>query len=234
MSRKLFVVLALTASTPIAASTLAAQWTERPYYRVPASTLPAFQISPYVGYIDFGRYVNGKLGQDIALDNGPIFGGEASLSLTRNVALFGELGYAKSQQRVTPNGYSSVFSSNNSGFWVYDGGLQLMAPFRAEDRHWVVPFVQVGAGGINYRLYNFNTGNTNTDQRFAWNGGVGIDYHFTRQVGLRLMAKDYIAMFNVKRSEVVTPLGGTPTTALVNAQTNNNNYAFTAGLNIGF
>jgi opacity protein-like surface antigen len=233
MSRKV-LVLAVTTLFPLAGSTLAAQWVERPYYRVPASTLPAFQITPYVGYIDFGRYVNGKLGQDIALDNGPIFGGQASLSLTRNVAIYGELGYAKSEQRVTPNGYSSVFSSNNSGFWTYDGGLQLMAPFRAEDRHWVVPFVQVGAGGINYRLYNFNTGNTNSDQRFAWNGGVGLDYHFTRQVGLRLMAKDYIAMFTVKHSEVVTPVNGTPTTALVNAQTNNNNYAFTAGLNIGF
>jgi len=229
MFRKLLVF-----AFPLTLSTLSAQWSQYPYYRVPASTLPAFQISPTVGYIDFGRYINGPLGSNIALPNGPIFGGEASLSLTRNVALYGELGYATSNQRVTPYGYGGVFSSNNSGFWLYDGGLQLMAPFRAEDRHWLVPFVQVGAGGVDYRLYNYNNGGSSTDARFAWNGGVGFDYHFTRQVGFRLMAKDYIAMFNVPHTIIVPAAGGGTTTRQVTAQDNNNNYAFTAGLNIGF
>jgi hypothetical protein len=238
MSRKVFV-FAFPMLLPLAASTLAAQWVERPYYRIPASTLPAFQITPYIGYIDFGHYVRGPLGNNIALKNGPVYGGQVSLSLTRNVAIYGELGYASSDQSVTPYGYGGAFSGRNSGFWLYDGGLQLMAPFKAEDRHWVVPFVQVGAGGVNYRLYNYNTNNTATDARFAWNGGVGLDYHFTRQVGIRLMAKDYIAMFTVKHTEVVNgmpslPPGTNPTTIQVNAQTNNNNYAFTAGLNIGF
>jgi hypothetical protein len=196
--------------------------------------LPAFQITPYVGYIDFGRYINGPLGSNIDLPNGPIFGGQVSLSLTRYVAVYGELGYASSNQRVTPYGYGGVFSSNSSGFWVYDGGLQLMAPFRAADRHWLVPFVQVGAGGVDYRLYNFNNGSTSTDARFAWNGGVGFDYHFTRQVGIRLMAKDYIAMFNVPHTIIVPASGGGTMTTQVTAQDNNNNYAFSAGLNIGF
>jgi hypothetical protein len=219
---------------PLTVSTLSAQWVDRPYYRVPGSTLPAFQITPYVGYIDFGRYINGPLGQDVQLPNGPIFGGQVSLSLTRYVAVFGELGYATSNQRVTPYGYGGVFSSNSSGIWVYDGGLQLMAPFRAADRHWLVPFVQAGAGAVDYRLYNFNNGGIATDARFAWNGGVGFDYHFTRQVGLRLMAKDYIAMFNVPHTVIVPAAGGGTTTTQVTAQNNNNNYAFSAGLNIGF
>ncbi len=239
MSRKWFV-LALPLVLPLAASTLSAQWVERPYYRIPASTLPAFQITPYIGYIDFGKYINGPLGSDIRLPNGPVFGGQMSLSLTRYVAIYGELGYATSNQ-ATPYGYAGAFSGGTSGFWLYDGGLQLMAPFKAEDRHWVVPFVQVGAGGVDYRLYNFASGNTSTDARFAWNGGVGIDYHFTRQIGFRLMAKDYIAMFNVPHTVTVLPGGsgvnpGGPagTTKQINAQDNNNNYAFTAGLNIGF
>jgi opacity protein-like surface antigen len=231
MSRKL-LVLALPLVLPLAASTLSAQWVERPYYRIPASTLPAFQITPFIGYIDFGKYVNGPLGSDVRLPNGPVFGGQASLSLTRNIAIYGELGYAISNT-ITPYGFSGPFSGGNSGFWLYDGGLQLMAPFKAEDRHWLVPFVQAGAGGVDYRLHNFTTGNTATDERFAWNGGVGLDYHFTRQVGFRLMAKDYIAMFNVPHQEVVL-LNNLAAQRTVNAQDNNNNYAFTAGLNIGF
>ena len=232
MSRKWFV-LALPFALPLAASSLSAQWVEHPYYRIPASTLPAFQITPFVGYIDFGKYVYGPLGSDVRLPNGPIFGGQVSLSLTRYVAIYGELGYAVSQN-VTPYGYGTI-SGATSGFWAYDGGLQLMAPFKAEDRHWLVPFVQVGAGGVDYRIYNYATGNTPSDQRFAWNGGVGLDYHFTRQVGFRLMAKDYIATFSVPHQETVVAVG-TPgiSFSTVHAQDNNNNYAFTAGLNIGF
>jgi hypothetical protein len=222
---------------PLTVSTLSAQWVDHPYYRVPASTLPAFQITPYVGYFDFGRYLggaNGPNGGNAQLPNGPVFGGEVSLALTRYVAIYGELGYATSNQRVTPYGYGGVFSSNGSALWLYDGGLQLQAPFRAEDRHWVVPFVQVGAGGVDYRLYNYNSGGTTSDSRFAWNGGVGLDYHFTRQVGIRLMAKDYIATFRVPRSVPVILAGGGTGTQQIKAWDNNNNYAFTAGLNIGF
>jgi hypothetical protein len=231
MFRKLLVF-----AFPLTVSTLSAQWVERPYYRVPASTLPAFQISPYIGYMDFGRYinVNGPGGADVLLPNGPVYGGEVSLSLTRYVAIYGELGYATSNQRVTPYGATGVFSGNTSAVWLYDGGLQLMAPFRAEDRHWLVPFVQVGAGGVDYRLYNYINAGTTNDSRFAWNGGVGFDYHFTRQVGLRVMAKDYIAMFNVPRTVIVPTAGGGTTTTQIKAWDNNNNYAFTAGLNIGF
>lgn len=224
---------ALLFAFPLTVSTLSAQWVERPYYRVPASTLPAFQITPYVGYMDFGRYINGVSG-DVLLPNGPIYGGEVSLSLTRYIAIYGELGYATSNQRVTPYGYSGVFSSNNSAVWLYDGGIQLMAPFRAEDRHWLVPFVQVGAGGVDYRLYNYANAGTTNDARFAWNGGVGFDYHFTRQVGIRVMAKDYIAMFDVPRSVPVLLAGGGTGTQQIKVQDNNNNYAFSAGLNIGF
>ena len=218
---------------PLTVSTLSAQWVERPYYRVPASTLPAFQITPYVGYMDFGRYINSD-GSKAELPNGPVYGGEVSLSLTRYVAVYGELGYATSTERVTPYGTASVFSGNTSAMWLYDGGLQLMAPFRAADRHWLVPFVQVGAGGVDYRLYNYTSGGTASDQRLAWNGGVGFDYHFTRQVGFRVMAKDYIAVFNVTHPIIVPAPLGSAQTSQVKAQDNNNNYAFSAGLNIGF
>jgi hypothetical protein len=233
MFRKLLVF-----AFPLTVSTLSAQWVERPYYRVPASTLPAFQITPYIGYMDFGRYLNGVTGSNGTngqlLPNGPVYGGEVSLSLTRYVAIYGELGYATSNQRVTPYGTSGVFSGNTSAVWLYDGGLQLMAPFRAEDRHWLVPFVQVGAGGVDYRLYNYFNASTTNDARFAWNGGVGFDYHFTRQVGLRVMAKDYIAMFDLPRTAIVPAPGGGTMTQAIKAWDNNNNYAFTAGLNIGF
>jgi opacity protein-like surface antigen len=237
MSSKTYV-LALFLLVSLAASTLGAQWVERPYYRVPASTLPAFQLTFSAGYMDFGRYINGPLGTNVPLPNGPELEGQASLSLTRNVAIYGELGFASSQQHLGPE-ESGLFNGATTGFWLYDGGIQLMAPFKAEDRHWLVPFVQAGAGGVSYRLYSLNTGNPGTDNRFAWNGGVGLDYHFTRQVGFRLMAKDYIAMFNVPHTVTVLNPGGpevspSSTTKQITAQDNNNNYAFTAGLNIGF
>ncbi len=228
MSRPTFVFALLL---PLATASLGAQYVERPYYRIPGATLPAFQITPYAGYMDWGRYVNGPLGSHVPFANGPVLGAQASLSLTRYFAFYGELAYAYSNM----GGYGNInnqgfLNSANSGAWIYDGGIQLMAPFRSEDRHWIVPFVQFGAGGINYRLNDgFNP--EKSDTRFAWNGGVGLDYHFTRQVGVRLMAKDYIAMFNVPGEVFVTP-GGTSVQST--KQTNNNNFTFSAGLNIGF
>jgi outer membrane protein with beta-barrel domain len=221
-------LMMLSFLAPAFTPALHAQYASHPRYSYNQPTLPAFQITPFAGYMDFGHYVNGPLGSNVPYSNGPIVGGQASLALTKNVGVYGELGYANSNNGVSyVNPYNGFVHSNSNGMWIYDGGLQLMAPFKAEDRHWVVPFVQIGAGAITYRLSDgFNT---NTDTRFAWNGGVGFDYHFTRQVGLRLMVKDYLATFNIP-STITT--NGMPT--IGQTTTNNNNWAFNAGLNFGF
>jgi hypothetical protein len=227
-TRTMLVLTSLAVFTPAAAlHAQACCYAPRRHSNYGDQSLPSFQITPYAGYMNFGRYINGPLGSQIPFANGPVVGGQASLSLTKNFALYGDLGWANSNNHYgTANPYVGFGNANSNGMWFYDGGIQLMAPFHAEDRHWVVPFVQVGAGAVTYRLSDgFNS---HTDTRFAWNGGVGLDYHFTRQVGIRLMAKDYLATFNVPAAS--PSMGG----VIDQTTTNNNNWTFNVGLNLGF
>jgi len=57
----------------------------------------------------------------------------------------------------------------------------------------------------------------------AWNAGVGVDVPLMQNVGLRLLAKDYIGKFDFNQA----------TSLNVDAKTSHN-IALTAGLRLGF
>ncbi|MGH9421679.1 MAG: hypothetical protein ACRD3J_17005, partial [Thermoanaerobaculia bacterium] len=86
----------------------------------------------------------------------------------------------------------------------------------------IVPFVQAGIGGMKYNV-NVEGINTNASN-FAFNAGVGADVPLATNIGLRIMAKDYIGKFDVNQATSLD---------ITNGNTSNN-IAISAGLKLGF
>lgn len=179
---------------------------------------PVFKIVPYGGYFDFGPYINGRLGTNVHIANGPMAGLQTSFALSPYVALVGHFAHAWSNVDITaPNG--DQVETSYTDLWLYDGDLQLSAPFYGR-RRLVTPFVQLGAGGATYKMGQGYV--SASDTRFAWNAGAGVDFQLSRQIGVRFLIKDYITTFTVPSN---TPYGltGRPS----------NNWAFAGGLSLG-
>jgi len=180
-----------------------------------------FQFTPYVGYMAFGDFLRGPLGTSLSTKSGAIYGAQLGMSLTPGVALVGNVAYSSSDLQV---GVPLVggMGVGSAGVWLYDGGLQFTLPTASRRRTPIEPFVQVGAGAMHYDISAASILNTKATN-FAWNAGVGLDARLAPAVGLRLMAKDYIGKFNFRDATGMDVVG--PATQ---------NWAFTAGLRIGF
>jgi len=83
------------------------------------------------------------------------------------------------------------------------------------------PFVQAGAGAMRYEISQsfLSTSATN----FAGNVGIGADVAIGNNIGVRLMAKDYIGKFDFKDATFIDYEGKTA-----------NSVAFSAGLRMSF
>jgi opacity protein-like surface antigen len=195
----------------------------------------SFYVGPYAGYMLFGNladYPNDDL--SLSLENGLFVGAQAGFSFTPNVALLANLGYSKSKfvskrSQVIGGGTNTTVNQNQDvGTYLYDADLQFRLPFLANRMgSTVAPFVQAGLGQIKY-TYNTSSLTASTsesDTKFTYNAGVGVDLQVRPNIGLRLMAKDYITSFdfdkyydvdNSRKSRIA------------------NNVALTAGLNFGF
>ena len=85
----------------------------------------------------------------------------------------------------------------------------------------IIPFVQAGVGGMKY---NVQVSGVNTNaSNIAFNAGIGADLPLAQNIGLRIMAKDYIGKFDVNEA-----------TSLNYSAKNSNNIALSAGLKLGF
>jgi len=146
-------------------------------------------ITFYGGYMDMGHYVNGPLGTSASGADAGLLGAQFTLPLTPNFALVANAAHANSALVFfDPNGGGPTIG--NSEVWLFDGDIQLSAPFRGSGGHWVDPFFQLGAGAMRYET-QFATGGVNSTN-FAFNVGGGLDYYLARSIGLRLLAKDYV------------------------------------------
>jgi hypothetical protein len=177
-----------------------------------------FQISPYAGYMMFGKMFEGPVGTSVSAGSGPMYGAQLSLTMAKNVALYGNIGYSSSDLKV---GLPILGGLNvgSSKALMYDGGLELKIPMQAASM--VTPFVQGGIGGINYdvKAAFLNTSASN----MAYNFGGGVDVKLGPNFGVRLMAKDYLGKFDFKEA----------TSFDLNGKTTNN-VALTLGVNLGF
>ncbi|MFL5577982.1 MAG: hypothetical protein ACJ79S_18665 [Gemmatimonadaceae bacterium] len=165
-------------------------------------TAPIAQITPYAGYMFFGDFLKGPIGTSISSANGPLYGAQLGVNLTRNVALIGNVARASGDLQVGVP-FLGGLSVGQSSAWLYDGGIQLSAPLGARAALPITPFVQLGAGAISYDV-NASVLETKATN-FAANAGVGVDVGFGGGVALRLLAKDYVGRFDVKQA---TSLGG--------------------------
>lgn len=179
-----------------------------------------FELSPYAGYMKFGKLVSGPLGTSITGAAGPIYGAQLGVNLTKNVAIIGNVAHASGDLQIGLPFFGGI-SVGNSSAWLYDGGLQLSAPLGTATALPLTPFVQLGAGAMRYTVgaEGINTTATNV----AYNAGVGADMALGSMVSLRVMAKDYVGKFDTQQA-----------TGLSFGNTTANNWALSAGLKLKF
>jgi len=207
VSRRLAVALVAVAASVVPTASLSAQ---RP---------TVARITPYVGYIMFGDFVDGPLGTSVSNESSALFGTALGLDLSPNVALVGNVAYTEGRLEARIPFVGGV-SFADSKVLFFDAGLQFRLPTSSLGAG-VVPFVEVGAGAIRYEM---SLGPLTTDAtNFAGNVGAGVDLRISRVVGMRVGVKDYIGKFDVR--EAIT----------VNVDSKvSHNVGLTAGLNINF
>lgn len=177
-----------------------------------------FDVTPYAGYMMFGKLFEGPIGTSVSAGSGPIYGAQASLTMAKNVAIYGNVGYSSSDLKV---GLPIIggLDIGSSKALLYDGGLELKVPL--QEASVVTPFVQGGVGGIRYEVSSgfLNTKATNV----AYNFGGGVDVKLSPNFGVRLMAKDYLGKFDFKEATSFNLSGKTT-----------NNVALSLGVKLGF
>lgn len=178
------------------------------------------RITPYVGYMTFGNYLNGPIGTRISNQSTAVYGTELAIDVAPNVALVGNIGYADSNIQV---GLPIIggLSIADSKILMYDGGVQLRLPATTALGTGLIPFVQGGAGAMRYEV---RTGPLKTNAtNFAGNIGAGLDVQLSRAIGVRGMVKDYIGKFDFQQA-----------TSLNLHNNVAHNVVYGVGLNLGF
>ena len=205
-----FVIVALPASAQRTSRTKRAQQTPQ-----------SMAVSPYAGYMTFGELVDGPLNTTLKSKASPIYGVQLNLPLGNTVSVFGNVGYTEPDLSVGLPILGSI-NFGKSTVWLYDAGLQLSAPGYGTGDRGIFPFVQVGAGAMKYNvdISGFTRDATNT----AFNAGLGVDIPFAQNIGMRLVAKDYIGKFDFQEATQVD---------IVDAKTSHN-VALSAGLKLAF
>lgn len=176
----------------------------------------SFSITPYAGYMKFGNLVNGPLGTSVRSAAGPVYGAEATLGITRGVALVGNVAYASSDLEVGAPVVGGL-SVGKSSALLYDAALRLSVPLSAAG---IRPFVQAGAGAMRQEIEVAPVATRSTN--FAYNVGAGVDLPLGPRLGLQLMAKDYIGKFDTRDATVIDLNPGTT-----------HNWTVSAGLRLG-
>ena len=177
-----------------------------------------FDVTPYAGYMMFGKLFEGPIGTSISAGSGPVYGAQASLFMTKNVALYGNVGYSSSDLKVGLPILGGIDVGSSKAL-MYDGGVELKVPMQAESV--VKPFVQGGVGAIRYEVDASFLNATATN--VAYNFGGGVDVRLSPNFGMRLMAKDYLGKFDFKEA----------TSFDLNSKTTHN-VALSLGVNFGF
>ena len=177
-----------------------------------------FDVTPYAGYLMFGKLFEGPIGTSISAGSGPVYGAQMSLTMAKNVAVYGNVGYSSSDLKIGLPIFGGLDVGSSKAL-LYDGGVELKVPMQAASK--VTPFVQGGVGAIRYEVSSgfLNTKATNV----AYNFGGGFDVRLAPNFGVRVMAKDYLGKFDFKEA----------TSFDLNGKTTNN-VALTLGVNLGF
>lgn len=183
----------------------------------PLAAQSGFELTPYAGYMKFGNLASGPLGTRLQNTGSAVYGAEASLGLTRGLALVGNLAYSQPSLELGAPILGGV-SVGRSSVLLYDAALRLRIPTGGALP--VSPFVQGGIGAVrqSFDVGPVGTHATNT----AYNVGAGADIAIAPRLGLQLMAKDYIGKFDAREATSVN----------VDTRTTHT-WALSAGLRLG-
>ena len=148
-------------------------------------------LTPFAGYLITGNWYDGPIGTSLSTTNAPMVGGQASIPLTKGIALVGSLAYASGDLRIGLPLLGGV-NVGSVKTWLYDAGLELGG--LPGKKTGIAPFVQVGIGGLTNDIKNslFDVRASN----IAYTGGVGLDVGLTESFALRVQAKDWVSRFN--------------------------------------
>ena len=177
-----------------------------------------FDISPYAGYMMFGNLFDGPIGTSVSAGSGPVYGAQATLAMSKNIGIYGNVGYSSSDLKVGVPILGGIDIGSSKAL-MYDGGVELKMPMQTSNT--VTPFVQGGIGGMRYEVDASILSAKATN--VSYNVGGGVDVRLSPNFGVRLMAKDYIGKFDFKEA----------TSFDLNSKTTNN-VALTLGVNFGF
>ncbi len=215
MFRKVVIPVAMFASVfALAALPAAAQ---RIHRSAPAASL---SVSPYAGYMTFGTLVDGPLNTSVTSASAPVYGAQLNLPLGNTLSIVGNVAYTEPDLRFGIPILGSI-SFGKSDVWLYDAGLQLSAPGYGSGDRGIFPFVQVGAGAMRYDVQFSGLSRTATNA--AYTAGIGADIPLAPNIGVRLVARDYIGKFDFNEATSVD----------VETKTSHN-VALSAGLKLGF
>ena len=160
------------------------------------------EVAPYAGYMIFGKYLEGPLGTSISNAGGAVYGAQLGVRVSPYLALIGNVGHADADLRVGAP-FLGGLSVGSSSVWIYDGGVQLGLPARAGGGGAipVAPFIQAGAGALHHTVTAafLETKASN----FAAAIGVGADLIVGRDIGVRLLARDYIGRFDFQEATML-------------------------------
>ena len=157
----------------------------------------SIELAPYAGYMLSNALLDGPLGTGIASSGRPLYGIQLGVPLTSNLSLVGNLAHAHGDLEVGLPIVGGI-PFGRSATWLMDAGIQLGIPLGAGRTQSLTPFVQLGAGAMRQSLEV--TGLSASATNFALNAGAGIDLSFSPNIGLRLMAKDYIGKFDFEEA----------------------------------
>ncbi|HUQ46754.1 MAG TPA: outer membrane beta-barrel protein [Gemmatimonadaceae bacterium] len=218
MNRNFVAAATLALGLALSASVGQAQRSTR-RFPTTVQTIPSPSITPYGGYMVFGDIADGPLSTNLTSKSAPVFGAQVNMPLGSVVSVVGNLAYSQPDLAV---GIPILGGLNvgQSKIWMYDAGLQLSAPLITAQRS-ITPFVQAGAGGMHYNVTV--EGLSRSASNLAFNAGVGADLPLGQNLGLRIMAKDYIGKFDFNEA-----------TSLDYSAKSSNNFALSAGLKLTF
>lgn len=157
---------------------------------------PRVEVTPYAGYMLFGDFIDGPVGTSIGNAGGALLGAQIGVAITPNVAVVGNV--ARASGDITLGiPFLDGLTVGSSSAWMFDGALQLALPLSGSA---FKPFVQLGAGAMRHTVkIGLSTDATN----FVGTVGAGADIGLTRNIGLRLMAKDYVGRFDVREATTI-------------------------------
>ncbi len=131
----------LLALTSLAASLAAAT----PVLAQAPGSGTVLHVSPYAGYMVFGKYLSGPYGTSLSNAPGPIYGTQVGLSLAPQLSLVGNVGYTASDIKVGIPFLGGV-SVGHSSMLLYDADLEYNFGLRSE-RSALEPFLEPFSGG---------------------------------------------------------------------------------------